>query len=307
MGSGHGNMHFHHQMVHALHNRGLKGMRPTTIVRAMFNRPSSVASLRFKIVGSNYVVCSACASGAVAFGDAFHRVRFGLVDGAVAACADSGLEPVCFAAWNRLGVLSNIPDPQIASRPFDVGRKGLVIGEGAAAFILESWESARRRGVEILAEVIGYGTSSDATHIARPDVEGQARAVKAALDSAGIGPEDVDYINAHGTATRLADVSESRSLRLAFGEAVDRIPVSSTKGQLGHLIGATAGVELVSTIMALRTGRIPFNKNLDEPDPDCDLNFVQGAPVEARPDIALKSTFAFGGNNSVVILKRVDS
>jgi len=273
----------------------------------MFNRISSLASMHFNVVGANHVVSSACASAAVAFGEAYHRVRFGLAEAAIAACADSGLELATFAAWNRLKILSDIPDPGRASRPFDTGRKGLVMGEGAAALILESWEAARRRGATILAEVIGFGNSSDAVHIAVPDAEGQARAVKAALASAGIGPGDLDHINAHGTATQPAAISECRALHLALGEAADRIPVTSNKGQLGHLMGATAGVELVATIQTLRKGRIPFNKNLEDPDPECNLNFVREAPAEADVRIAMKNSFAFGGNNCVVILKRVES
>lgn len=307
LGAGHGNLPFHHQAVRAFDQRGFKGLRPTTVVRIMFNRISSLCSMHYNIIGANHVVSSACASAAVAIGEAYHRVRFGLVEGAVAACADSGLELTTFAAWNRLKVLSKIPDPERASRPFDVGRKGLVMGEGAAALILESWEAARRRGATILAEVIGFGSSSDAAHIAVPDAEGQARAMRAALASAGIGPEDLDYINAHGTATQPADVSECRAIHLALGEAADRIPVSSNKGQLGHLMGATAGVELVATIQTLREGRIPFNKNLEEPDPECNLNFVRDAPAEAEVGIAMKNSFAFGGNNCAVILKKVES
>jgi len=223
----------------------------------------------------------------------------------VAACADTGLDLPTFAAWNRLGVLSRNPDPQAASRPFDRKRDGLVLGEGAAAFVLESEEVAERRGARILAEVIGYGESSDAAHIVQPDAKGQARAVRAALAMARIEPRDIDYVNAHGTSTVPADLAESRAFRIALGDEVaDRVPVSNTKAQLGHLMGATAGVELVAAIQAMRTGRIPFCRNLDDPDPECRLAFVREAPREADVRTVVKSSFAFGGHNSVVVLRR---
>lgn len=304
-GTGHGNMMFHNEATITFTKKGYKGLRPTSVVRIMFNRMASSASMRFKLTGGNYVVSSACASGAVALGDAFRRIRFGITDGAVAACADAGLDLPTFAAWNRLGVLSRNPDPEAASRPFDRARDGLVLGEGAAAFVLEAQETAERRGATILAEVLGYGESSDAAHIVQPDPTGQARAVSAALASAGIGPHEIDYVNAHGTSTVPADVAESRAFRLALGDEVaDRVPVSNTKAQLGHLMGATAGVELVAAIQAMRTGRIPFCRNLDDPDPECRLAFVREAPREADVRIAVKSSFAFGGHNCVVVLRR---
>jgi 3-oxoacyl-(acyl-carrier-protein) synthase len=240
----------------------------------------------------------------VAVGEAFHRIRFGLTDGAVAACCDSGLDLYTFAAWNRLGVLSAIPEPERASRPFDRQRAGLVIGEGAAAFVLESLEAAERRGARIWAEVAGYGCASDATHIVRPDAAGQVRAMRAALASAGLTAEDIDCVNAHGTATELADVVEAASLTEVLGPRVASVPVTSTKAQLGHLMGATAGVELATAILALHHGVVPPCRNLDDPDPRCALDFVRGAPRRTRLRVVLKNSFAFGGTNSAVIIRR---
>jgi len=219
------------------------------------------------------------------------------------ATIDSPLGPA-FVAWNRLGVLSRIPDPARASRPFDIKRDGLVIGEGAAAFVLEPREQAERRGARIWAEVLGYGSASDATHIVRPDAGGQVRAIAAALRWAGLAPEAVDYVSAHGTATELADVVEATALGEALGEHARRVPVSNTKGQLGHLMGATAGVELVAAVLALRHGVLPACQNLDDPDPRCPLNFVRGAPLAAPVRVALKNTFAFGGTSCAVVLGR---
>ncbi len=270
----------------------------------MFNRPASLASIRYRLAGTSFVVSAACASGAVALGEAFHRVALGLSDGAVAACCDTGLDPATFVAWNRLGVLSRIPDPARASRPFDVKRDGLVIGEGAAAFVLEPLERAERRGARVWAEVLGYGSASDATHIVRPDAGGQVRAIAGALRWAGLAPEALDYVSAHGTATELADVVEAAALRAALGDHATRVPVSNTKAQLGHLMGATAGVELVATVLALRHGVLPPCQNLDDPDPRCPLNFVRGEPLAAPVRVALKNTFAFGGTSCAVVLGR---
>jgi 3-oxoacyl-[acyl-carrier-protein] synthase II len=270
----------------------------------MFSRPASVVSIRYKLTGASFTVSAACATGAVALGEAFQRIRFGLVDGAVAACCDSGLDLYTFAAWNRLGVLSRIPEPELASRPFDRRRDGLVIGEGAAAFVLESLEAAERRGARVWAEIAGYGCASDATHIVRPDMDGQVRAMHAALHSAGMTVDDIDCVNAHGTATELADVVEAASLTKVLGSRTASVPVTTTKGQLGHLMGATAGVELVTSILTLHHGLLPPCRNLDDPDPRCALNFVREASQPAPVRVVLKNSFAFGGTNSAVILTR---
>jgi len=304
VGSGHGGLAVSNAAARANLEGGWRRIRPTAVVRAMFNRPASLASIQYRLTGTSFVVSAACASGAVALGEAFHRVTLGLSDGAVAACCDTGLDPTTFAAWNRLGVLSRIPDPARASRPFDVKRDGLVIGEGAAAFVLEPLERAERRGARIWAEVLGYGSASDATHIVRPDVGGQVRAIRAALSWAGLAPEAVDYVSAHGTATELADVVEAAALGEALGEHAGRVPVSNTKAQLGHLMGATAGVELVATVLALHHGVLPPCQNLDDPDPRCPLNFVRGEPLAAPVRVALKNTFAFGGTSCAVVLGR---
>ncbi len=304
MGSGHGNIGFGNEAVRSFFEHGYRKYRPSSVVRFMFNRAGNLASIRYRLCGASHTVSAACATASVAFGEAFHRIRFGVSERAVAACCDTGLDLPTFAAWNRLGVLSRIPEPEQASRPFDRRRDGLVIGEGAAAFVLESWDAAAARGAPVLAEVAGYGDSSDARHILQPDAAGQARALRAALASARIDAAEIDYVNAHGTATQLADVVEAESLRLALGVRGETVPVSNTKAQLGHLMGATAGVELVATVLAMRHGLIPPCRNLDDPDPRCPLNFVRKAPLERRVGYALKNSFAFGGTNSVVILKR---
>jgi 3-oxoacyl-(acyl-carrier-protein) synthase len=304
VGSGHGNVALTNEGSHIFFTQGYRKLRPTTIIRAMFNRPANLASIRYKLTGTSYVVSCACATGSVAFGEAFHRVRFGVSDAAVAACCDTGLDLPTFSAWNRLGVLSKIPEPEKASRPFDVKRDGLVMGEGAAGFVLETLESAQARGARIRAEVLAYGSSCDAKHIVQPDSGGQVKAVRKALASAGLAPTDIDYVNAHGVGTDIADVVEAATLREVFGAHTDKLPVSNTKAQLGHLMGATSGVELATTLLVLQHGVIPASRNLDEPDPRCPLNFVRGEPLKGNFTHALKNSFAFGGTNCAILLKR---
>jgi len=302
VGTGHGNTAFLHEAITTFIQRGYRKLRPTSVVRSMFNRPANLASIRFRLTGASFVVSCACATGAIALSDAFYRVRFGLADLAIAACADTGLDLPTFSAWNRLGVLSRHPDPATACRPFDAARDGLVMGEGGAAFVLETLEGAQARGATILGEVLGAGSSCDAKHIVQPDSAGQVPAVRKALAMAGITSSQLDYVNAHGTATDIADVVEAATLREVLGAEADRIPVSNTKAQLGHLMGATAGVEIAVTLLAMQHGLIPPCRNLDHPDPRCPLAFVRGAPLPAMIRFALKNTFAFGGTNCAVVL-----
>ena len=306
MGSGHGNVGFQYSAFQTFHDQGYRRLRPTTIVRGMFNRAANVASIRYNLVGSTHAISCACATASIGVGEAFNRIRFGLAQGVVAAAHDAGLDAMIFTAWNRLGVLSTIPDPKIASRPFDRGRKGLVMGEGAAALVMESLESARKRGARILAEVVGYGASCDAKHLVQPDAGGQVRAIQKALVTAGLEADQIDYVNAHATATEVADWIEAESIRLGLGARGATVPVSNTKAQLGHLMGATAGVELVATIQALIHQVIPPSRNLEDPDPRCPLQFVRDEPQSRKLTYALKNSFAFGGTNSVVILKRFE-
>lgn len=305
VGTGHGLVSFTNEVSRVFHEGGYRKVRPTSVVRGMVNRLANAASIRYRLTGTSYTVSCACASGAIALAEAFHRVRFGLAPAAIAACADSALDVCSFSAWNRLGVLSSIPDPGRASRPFDQGRQGLVMGEGGAAFVLEPLEEAERRGAGIWAEVVACASTNDARHIVQPQSEGQVRALRRALGAAGLRPEDIDYVNAHGTATELADVVEAATLRAVFGARADSLPVGNTKAQLGHLMGATAGVELVATLLALRHALIPACRNLENPDPRCPLHFVTGAARPGPLRHVLKNSFAFGGTNCAVVLRRL--
>lgn len=303
-GTGHGNTWFHNETVASYTRGGYRKVRPTSIVRIMFNRMANVTSIRYRLTGVGFVVSCACASGSIAVGTAYNHVRFGQTDRALALSVDGFIEEVSAAVWNRLGVFTKHPDPATASRPFDKDRSGLVMGEGAAAFVLESLESARERGAAILGEIIGYGTSSDAAHIVVPDVGGQTRAIQSALAAAQLTPGQIDYVNAHGTSTIPADKAEAASLIAALGEAGRTVPVANSKGQLGHLMGATAGVELVTTLLAMQHGLIPPCRNLDHPDPECPLNFVRQTPLRKTINVALKNSFAFGGTNCALIVRR---
>jgi 3-oxoacyl-(acyl-carrier-protein) synthase len=304
VGSGHGGIATTNEGARVVYNEGYRKLRPTTVVRSMFNYTASSASIRYRLVGTSFAVSCACASGAIAFGEAFQHVRYGDAEAALAACCDTGLDIATFAAWNRLGVLSRNPDPAAASRPFDEKRDGLVMGEGAAGFVLETLESAQARGARIWAEVLSCASSCDARHIVQPDSAGQVKAVRKALAVAGLAPGDIDYVNAHGTATELSDIVESATLREVFGAHADRLPISNTKAQLGHLMGATAGVELVTTLLVLKHGLIPPCRNLDEPDPRCPLHFVRHEPLRATVTHAMKNSFAFGGTNCAIVLRR---
>ena len=210
-------------------------------------------------------------------------------------------------AWDRLGVMSRNPDPATACRPFDAGRDGCVIGEGAACLVLESLESALERGAHIRAEIIGYGESSDARHITSPDPAGQARSIRAALESAGITPDEIGYINAHGTATRANDTSESAAILEAAGRAAAGIPVSSFKPYLGHLLGGSGAIETVATVHVLESGRIPPALNLDNPDPECRIQSPGADGVALQQPVAIKNSFGFGGNNGVILLRRLEN
>lgn len=284
--------------------KGMKAVRPTTVPRCMANVISSQISIRYKLIGANYVMVSACASSTLAIGNAFRMVRDGYIDKVLCGGSDAIFNPGYYCSWNNLGVMSKNPDPEKACRPFDRDRDGCVLGEGAGALVVESMESAIGRGATVLAEIIGYGESSDSTHITTPSVEGQARAIVMAMKMAKIGAGEIGFVNAHGTATRANDSCEAGSMRLALGDAVDSIPVSSNKSFFGHMLGASGAVEMVVTVLGLQAGRVPPSRNLDNPDPACDLNFVGPESIAVSSPVAMKNSFGFGGNNGVIILRK---
>lgn len=282
-------------------------LRPTTIVATMNNAASGQIGIEFGIRGPSYTYSSACSSSAAAIGEAYRAIRFGLVKMAVAGGAEALLTEGGIKAWESLQTLAK-PDadrPETSCRPFAADRSGFVLGEGAGALILEEAESAVQRGAAILAEIVGYGNTTDACHITQPDAGGQARAMSLAIAEAGLAPTAVQYINAHGTGTKVGDISETRAIKQVFGEAAYSVPISATKALHGHLMGATGAVEFAAALEALRTQTIPPTAHLFQRDPDCDLDYViEGMRHLHELDVVMSNSFGFGGNNVALIARR---
>jgi 3-oxoacyl-[acyl-carrier-protein] synthase II len=289
---------------YALYNaRGWQGVRPTTVPRSMYNVIASHISMECHLLGGHHVVAAACASGALAMADACEWIQTGREDMVVTGGCDSPIIQSMFGAWINLRVLSKNPDPAKACRPFDRRRDGLVLAEGSAMLVFEEAQHAVRRGARIYAEVLGSGSSSDATHITKPSPEGQASAIRHALRVTGLAVEEVDYINAHGTSTLLNDSTETQAIKLALGAHARRVGISSTKSVVGHSLGASGALELIATILAIRHQVMPPTVNLDEPDPECDLDYVPNVARPARIRAALSNSFAFGGSNAVLAVR----
>ena len=280
-------------------------VKPFSVLMAMNNAPAAWIALDHGLEGPNLTYSTACSSSAVAIGEAARRIAAGEVDVMVAGGAEAPLTFGTLKAWEALRTLAP-EDPQDASRscrPFSRDRGGLVLGEGAAIVVLEDRERARRRGARVLAEVTGYGLFTDATHITRPSVEGQAETMRRALADAD--GADIGYINAHGTGTAANDGVETAAIKQVFGERARAIPVSSTKSMHGHLLGAAGALELVATVLALARARVPPTINLRVPDPECDLDYVaDGSRVAAGLHAAMSNSFAFGGTNAVLVVRR---
>lgn len=290
-----------------LMNKGPRKITPFFIPRVIPNMPSGHISMRIGSKGPNLTQTTACAAGTHAVGEAFRHIVYGDCDVAVTGGAESVICPLAVGGFGAMKALSTRnDDPATASRPFDRDRDGFVISEGAGMLILEELESAKRRGAVIYAEVVGYGQSSDAYHIAAPpeDGEGAARCMAAALRDAGMNPEDIDYINAHGTSTPLNDKCETQAIKTVFGEHAYKLAVSSTKSMTGHMLGAAGGIEAAFSALTLHHGVIPPTANLRTPDPDCDLDYVPLIARDSRPRTAMSNSFGFGGTNGVVIFKR---
>jgi 3-oxoacyl-(acyl-carrier-protein) synthase len=306
LGSGIGPAYAIEDAYRSYFEKGARGPRPTAIPRSMANAPASQISMQMALTGANYVLASACASSTVAIGNAFRMIRHGYADIVLCGGAESVFAPGLFSSWNNLGVMSRNSDPACACRPFDRDRDGFVLGEGAALLTLEGLDHARARGARIRAEIIGYGESSDAGHITRPDPQGQANALRHALRDADLGPAAVAYINAHGTATKANDLSESQSIRIALGAQTDAFRVSSCKSFFGHLLGAAGAMETVATVLALEQRVVPPNPNLEHVDPECAIPLAGRQCEPMRGAVALNNSFGFGGGNAVLALRRWD-
>lgn len=294
-------------MVHD--RRGPRRVSPFFIPMFAPNMAACQVSITYGITGPVMASVAACAAGAQAFVDALRMLRLGEVDVMIAGGTEAGMDPVAVAAFSNMGALSKRNDePQKASRPFDKDRDGFVFGEGAGVLILETEEHARKRDARIYCELVGGAVTADAFHISAPlpGGKGAARAMTMALENAGITPDEVDYICAHGTSTPLNDVSETEAIKTAFGDAAYRIPVSSPKSMIGHLVGAAGAVSGVVCALTIRDNTIAPTINLDEPDPECDLDYVPHTAREARVDTAIANAFGFGGQNVVSVFRRYE-
>lgn len=292
-----------------LETRGPRRLSPFAIPMIMANAAAAQVAITYGITGPSLSIISACATGTNAIGEAAAFIRRGDAEVMICGGSEAPLVPVAVAGFAIMGALSTRNDePQRASRPFDAERDGFVAGEGAGILILESYEHAVARGARIYAEVVGYGATSDATHITAPDEEGRgaAEAMRLALLSAGLRPDEVDYINAHGTSTPLNDKTETRAIRTIFGEHADRLVVNSTKSMIGHLMGAAGAVEAIATIKALETGIVHPTINYEHPDPECDLDYVPNQARRTNPRVALSNSFGFGGHNACVAFRKYE-
>ncbi|GBD95959.1 MAG TPA: beta-ketoacyl-[acyl-carrier-protein] synthase II [Nitrospirae bacterium] len=305
IGTGTGGILWHQDAIEQYFYRGPAKMDPADIPKIMYNSAAGHISMRFGLQGEGYTVSTACASGAHAVGEAHRLIRHGYAGVMIAGGTDVPLSPHLHGAWCALRVLSTKNDvPEAASCPFDKNRNGFVLAEGAGILILEELEHALSRSANIYAEIIGYGTSFDASHITAPNAGGQIIAIQRALDDGNVSPQEIDYINAHGTATKINDKVETRAIKEVFGKRAYSIPVSSTKSMTGHTMGAAGAIELIACCLTLKDNIIPPTINYSEPDPECDLDYVPNNAREANVNTALSNSFGFGGNNAVLIIRK---
>jgi nodulation protein E len=305
IGSGGGGASTQDEGYHRLYAEGATRAHPFTIPRIMNSAAASHVSMRLGLRGPTLSFGTACAAAAHAIGEAAEMIRAGRADVMIAGGADAPIAPGVLRSWEAMRVLAPAPegDASRACRPFSRDRLGMVLGEGAGIVVLESWERATSRGAPILAELAGYAATSDAGHMTQPGVEAPARAIALALEQARLTPSDVDYVNAHGTATRLNDSTETTIIKRAFGPAAARLAISSTKAVHGHAMGASAALELIATLLAMRNGVVPPTANYTEADPECDLDYVPNQAREMPVGAAVSNSFAFGGLNAVLVVR----
>jgi 3-oxoacyl-[acyl-carrier-protein] synthase II len=306
-GSGIGGMSTFHTEVAAFIGGGARRISPFFIPKLIPDILPGNISIRYGFKGPNYCVVSACATGNNNIGDAFLLIQRGLVDRAVCGGAESPVTEMGIGGFNAMKALSKRnDDPAHASRPFDSSRDGFVMGEGAGALILEDLDTALNRGAKIYAEVAGVGMSADAYHMTAPDPEGRGAflAMQLALKDAEVQPEDVDYLNMHGTSTPLGDVAETNAIKAVFKDHAYKMNLSSTKSMTGHLLGAAGAIEAVATILAIKENRIPPTINFENPDEGCDLNYTFNKPQDREVNVGLSNAFGFGGHNTCVVFKK---
>lgn len=306
VGSGIGGFNTQVRETVKLINEGAKWVSPLFIPTMISNIAAGNIAIRNNACGPCLPVVTACATSTHTIGEAFRAIRHGYADAIIAGGSEAAIIPLGIAGFANAKALSRAEDPKYASLPFNKNRGGFVMAEGAAMLVLEEYEHAVARGAEIIAEVCGYGNTCDAHHVTapRPDGKTQSAAIRMALDEAGYTSDDVLYINAHGTGTALNDTSETAAFKLALGEDAYKAHISSTKGTTGHMLGAAGGVEAVATVLALKNGVVPATINLDEADPECDLNYTPNKPVKAELTIGISDSLGFGGHNGCVAFRK---
>ena len=307
IGSGIGGLITLSEQFNVLRDKGPSRISPFLVPMMITDMASGQVSIDLGIKGPNFCTTSACSSGSDAIGAAYQLIQAGKAKAMITGGAEASITPIAIAGFNAAKALSTRNDePQKACRPFDAGRDGFVMGEGAAMLMIEDMDHAIGRGATILAELIGYGSSGDAFHLTAPAEggEGSIRAIKMALGDAHVQPDDIDYINAHGTSTPLNDKFETLAIKKVFQEEAYRIPISSTKSMTGHLIGAAAALEAAIAVLAIDRGEIPPTINLEDPDPECDLDYTPHIPRRGQVKVALSNSLGFGGHNSVLVFRQ---
>jgi 3-oxoacyl-[acyl-carrier-protein] synthase II len=305
VGSCAGGMITYEKNLFALHQEGPGSVSPFFITGFIANMAAAEISMVFGAKGPSRCVVTACATGSDSIGDAFRLIQHGQADAMIAGGSDAYILPVGIAGLDRMRAISRRNDePEKASRPFEKDRDGFVLGEGAGVLILEELGLAKRRGANIYAEIVGYGSNLDGFHVAEPDWENQAKCIKLALDDAGISPREVDYVNAHGTSTQLNDLAETKAIKAALGEHSRIVQVSSNKSMIGHLLAGAGAVEAIFTVLAIRDGTIPPTTNYDTPDPECDLDYVPNVARKGEVNTAISNSFGFGGFNATLVFKK---
>ncbi|MBB6636637.1 beta-ketoacyl-ACP synthase II [Cohnella thailandensis] len=308
VGSGIGGLGTWEEQHTILMEKGPRRVSPFFIPMMIANMASGQVSIATGAKGPNTTTVTACATGTHSIGDSFKMIQRGDADVMICGGAEATIRPIAMAGFSNMRAMSTRnEEPEKASRPFDVGRDGFVMGEGAGVLILESLEHATARGARIYGEIIGYGMSGDAHHMTEPDPDGAARCMARAIKDAGIEPSEIGYINAHGTSTPVGDKSETTAIKMTFGDHAYKLAVSSTKSMTGHMLGAAGGVEAVILGLTLQNGIIPPTINLDEQDPECDLDYVPNKPRQADIKVALSNSFGFGGHNATVIMRKYEA
>ena len=308
-GSGIGGIDTFNEQHATYTERGASRVSPIFIPMMISNMGAAQVAIKYGLRGVNYNVVSACASGTHAIGDAFRQIQYGTNDVIIAGGAEAAITPISVAGFCNMKALSTRnDDPATASRPFDAERDGFVMGEGAGFIVLEELEHAKKRGANIICEMVGYGATDDAYHITSPipGGEGGAKAMSLAIEDAGITPDKIDYINAHGTSTKYNDSFETAAIKSVLGEHAYKVAVSSTKSMTGHLLGAAGGVEAIACAMAIKEGFIPPTINYQNPDPECDLDVVPNVGRKADITYAMSNSLGFGGHNATIVFKRYE-